>query len=110
MRPLLNVVGRRIPGADFDATRRWSADHIVQLFAFDGLRWAWLLQRRRDARPAGSRPAPDLLCLYDFGCTGSFTEYEASATKAAAAADRAVSWGHEDVVIASRSLHRRRLH
>lgn len=100
---LVNLVGTRCRDGDAVALRRWYADHVHQLFAFDGLLEARLLARQG----VGQGAAPECLCLYDFESATAFTEYEAGAVRAAAAADRALGWGRDGIEITLRRAYTR---
>jgi hypothetical protein len=100
---LVNLVGTRGRDGDAAALRRWYADHVHQLFAFDGLLEARLLAREG----AGQGAAPECLCLYDFAGAAAFAEYEAGPVHAAAAADRALGWGRDGIEIVMRQAYTR---
>jgi hypothetical protein len=100
---LVNLVGTRCRDGDAAALRRWYADHVHQLFAFDGLLEARLLAREG----AGRGTAPEFLCLYDFESAAAFADYEAGPVRAAAAADRALGWGRDGIEITLRQAYTR---
>jgi hypothetical protein len=100
---LVNLVGTCCRDGDAAALRRWYADHVHQLFAFDGLLEARLLARAGQ----GHGTAPECLCLYDFESAAAFAEYEAGPVRAAAAADRALGWGRDGIEITLRRAYTR---
>ena len=102
MGPQFNLVGTRVLDGDFSAAQRWYADHVHQLLAWPGLRAAELMQR---SGPAAS--APDLLCLYDFGSAASLAQYETSAVRQQAEADRQASWGRDGIAVVLRGPYQR---
>lgn len=99
----INLVGTRCRDGDHATLRRWYADHVHELFAFDGLLEARLLAREG----TGQGAAPEYLCLYDFASAAAFAEYEAGPVRAAAAADRELGWGRDGIEITLRQAHTR---
>lgn len=99
----VNVVGTRCVDGEHAALQRWYADHVHQLMAFDGLLGARLW---RCARPLHGQ-APAWLCGYDFVSAEAFADYEGSAAKAAAAADRERGWGRDGITIVFRQAFTR---
>jgi hypothetical protein len=95
---LVNLVGTRCTDGDRAALRRWYADHVHQLFAFDGLLEARLLARDG----VGTGDAPEVLCLYHFADAQAFADYEQGPVRAAAAADRAMGSGRDGIEITLR--------
>ncbi len=100
----VNIVGTRCTAGNHRAAQQWYADHVHQLFAFDGL-WAARLAQRVGL---GEGEAPDYLCSYDFADEASFQAYESSGVRAAAAADRELSWGRDGIEITWRQAWQRR--
>jgi catechol 2,3-dioxygenase-like lactoylglutathione lyase family enzyme len=102
---LFNIVGTRVPRGDFDEARRWYVDHVHLLFAYPGLLGARLWQRVPGAPEAGD--APDMLCCYDFGDSGSFADYDNSALRGEVERDRQSGWGRAGIEVSLRARFRR---
>jgi hypothetical protein len=108
----VNIVGTRCTDGDHRAAQAWYADHVHQLFAFEGLLAARLVQRLAPENPlaagATNPAAPEYLCSYDFADEASLQAYESSSVRAAAAADRALGWGRQGIEITHRRAWQRR--
>jgi hypothetical protein len=108
----VNIVGTRCTEGDHRAAQAWYADHVHQLFAFEGLLAARLVQRVDGLNPPGAdganAAAPEYLCSYDFASEASFQAFESSGVRAAAAADRERGWGRVGIEITQRRAWLRR--